>query len=1155
VVPLIQRACVAKNHGRTFEWSSAPRRKPGVLAPTAQSRGCGETDRVVLTVVGEEFISRTQSYGQECLAQPQSGLGVRGLGSACDKAPSMGDEEAVMAEMQAEPSAGTSLGGWMGLSALAVIGGICALFGAGLAAIPGLRGSFDLGTLELLLIGCGLAAGTRALGIRGGLLRQGSRQVACSVVLLCVCSVLLLLPWEAAAADTATATKDSGGTTNSGFFAIGPPGQVVSWSALYLGTPGPEGNGFYLHSDAPGSPQNEITISSSLSPGSNTGTHFLAAGNYEISINYFLMGRGNYAITYNQTATLEVIPPNHHDFGSLDEGAVSAAHLFSIRNTGDLPLTLGTVTNTDSTHFEITDNPSGASLGPGSTADLRVRFRAAASAGPTPLTHSAALAIPASAPPGGPTVSPATATVQGVTNASVPDVACRVTGTENLGEADHTVPETRDFTTSFRNVGTADLVISQVLLVNDQIEAPFSLLTSTATLSATLGPGGSRNVQIRFAPPPAGGERTYTGRIRIDSNDPDEAVKECRFSARAHHRRPEIRLNSIVIDYLEVERGFAFTKPLIIYNDGDAPLHATVALDPSPPASCVDLAHWQPPDGSLELGNVTIASGDNHVFREVYAPQDVGPHCSSLLVTSDDEDPADQSLTVRLQGEGIAPIPLDSVLVLDRSGSMGGNAGSRRKIDAMQSAADLFTHLLALRNAGASPFGDGLGFVKYNHNNSVYLTLDVVVGSHLSDAEDALSDAAIADAGRLLPTGFTGIGGAMETGAGMLVGQPPDRKHVMVVLTDGEQNRTPYVGDVLGSITAADPDLAIYSIGLGSSHNPVVLQDITNVTNGYHQVQDDLSGLSSFDLEAFYFKILANAAGMALVSDPTHIQHLNTTVPQVVDTALISSSDRSAVFVALEIPSLRPYYDLQLIDPHGNVIVPGSAVGGIPVHQLTRMNYRVFRVVFPDKSLAGTYVGQWKLVLTPNGKWNAEEVSKIWEGLHAQGEWINPAVGEAPIGFGAAVRSDYRMAVSALSESYLPGSLVKLTASLTDRRWPSPDGRVAVTVTTPDGMQYPGLELFDDGTHGDDVAGDAVFTTPFVHTALPGSYRFYFQGVGRNERGELNPREDTRYLTLAPEEKEPPAEECLPCVLRWLLWLAVLALLSLLVWCCLRRRG
>jgi hypothetical protein len=424
-------------------------------------------------------------------------------------------------------------------------------------------------------------------------------------------------------------------------------------------------------------------------------------------------------------------------------------------------------------------------------------------------------------------------------------------------------------------------------------------------------------------------------------------------------------------------------------------------------------------------------------------------------------------------------------------------AGARQKIEALATAADLFANLLRPDNGSGT--GDKISLVKYNNIAELYSPLafaddPAVPGSHIADINNKLSAAALTDPNGLLPQGSTSIGGGMKLGASVLPLPAGSRKHVMVVLTDGIENTKPNIDDELGPITTADPALRIYSIGLGSNIDPSKLQEITNVSNGYHQVSDDLSGSSLFNLETFYFKIFANAASFSLAVDPTLPVTVSGTAPITVDHALVSSSDHSATFLVLDLPATRSLYTLQLVDPKGNVIVPGSAVGGIPVHILQRDTYTIYKVVFPSGLSPSAYVGNWLLRLQPSRR-------GATSGAVVQ------------IGFAAAVGSDYRLDLRAVASTYVPGSLVTVSATLTDSGWPVQSARLSGTITDPRGTTSA-LTFYNDGTHGDPMAGDGVWTAQTYNTKLAGTYRVFLRTTGTNAKGELVNREATRYISL-----------------------------------------
>lgn len=629
----------------------------------------------------------------------------------------------------------------------------------------------------------------------------------------------------------------------------------------------------------------------------------------------------------------------------------------------------------------------------------------------------------------------------------------------------------------------------------------------------------------------------------MPTSDPGNTAGDSGVTAHANALRalcntsptPQMRIEETVLNYGDVELGFTFTKALVIHNDGDADLTFSVTT-----LGAVNSAIW--PE-ITPLMNTTLTPGDPPmVLPQRYAPQTTGtsPDTIQLRVTSN--DPSITQQDIMLTGRGIGPIPLDTVLVLDRSGSMSDRVGERFKIDALQVAANLYSDLLR-ENINNSGTGDKLGFVKYNESNSIYMTLDFINATKRTEVQNKLSNSAIGDPAQLKPMGLTGIGGAMQTGASMLLGTPADRKQAMVVLTDGKENQTPSIMDVKDPIQNANRNLKMYSVGLGTDIEPAKLQAITNVGNGYHQVSDSLSGVSLFDLETFYFKIFASAVGMDLVVDPTHVVNLLSPNVIVIDTARIVTSDRTATFLVLDDPVLRSFYDLQFVSPKGQIIMPGVNIGGIPIQESRRHTYKLYRIIFPDLSKANSYVGDWVLRLKPNGRWSQEAVKNaLRESKMNYSTFINPHQGLVPIGFAAAVASNYKLDVSVSTVSYLPGTEVRLTASLTDRGWPALDGKVNVTVTSPGGSTHQ-VTLHDDGTHGDQKPGDGAWTNLFVQTAQPNVYKFLFRSTGRNDRGELAPREATRYVTL--KQPEPPPgdgdnkpcrclKECLPCIKKCL---------------------
>ncbi|HYY57452.1 MAG TPA: choice-of-anchor X domain-containing protein [Pyrinomonadaceae bacterium] len=987
------------------------------------------------------------------------------------------------------------------------------------------------------------------------------------ILLILACCAL-----PARAEENATATKSCLTTpcdVTLASFSIATS-QIVRWQASYTGGP-TEAHSFFLSTVGPNMADIPLTTSGELG-----GERFLSPGTYHISIRTSAMGPGSYTVFFNRRAAFSVSPTSH-SFGLTTAGTTTAPFSFSVSYTGDVGLTatVSLAVTGDSSRFTV--SPTTGTVASGSPFTFQVRYVALTTA-TVNTTHNATITITGTSSTG-PPPPPRTVTVQGTTRANVPDIDCGggTCGTSlNLGSADGDVGQVRTFDVPVRNTGESNLLITSITLVNDTGTAfTYTGPTPTAGTPLTVGPSGTTNLPVSFAPPP--GEANYCAHLVIQSNDPDEMSKSCLFRAVGHHPIPLMRVVTMpqpggdarLLDYGDVELGFTFHKAIIVFNDGDADLNVTVAdlCPPATPSCGSDATHgrWI----VRQLGTRTVTPGNNTAFHMDYrpiAPVSAALDAINVRVTGINTVPANQTVDVALRGHGVAPIPIDTVLVLDRSGSMADTVGLRRKIEALQTAASMYVELL--RPDPGDSTSDRVGLVRYDNENDEYLALSFLQEAGApapppgtvtrADALDRLSATAITDIARLAPRGSTWIGGAMQRGSGMLppgAVLPTERKQAMVVLTDGQENVNPHADVVLGGIHSDHPTLKIYSIGLGRDTgsppeiNATVLQTITNVTNGYHQVVGDLSGVNRFQLEGFYFKIFTDVVGLGTVVDPTVSINVAGSSPIVVQRAQIVSSDHSVIFMVLDDPTLRTFYQLQIVTPAGEVLTEVTTTGGLAVQRQRRNNYDLYKVIFPDEAQAANYAGEWQLRLVPNGTWSPQAVSGALQceqisfhmpaapvrppfafafaqtnrppdtpcrRLQQHPDAIDPRRGDVPVGFAAAVGSDYRMDVAVRSSHFLPTADVKLTASLTDRRAPALNGAVTVDVTTPGGTQLAGVPLFDDGTHGDDVAGDGTWTTHFIQTLEGGTYKFFFRGRGRNERGELAPREEVRYLTLAP---------------------------------------
>jgi hypothetical protein len=659
--------------------------------------------------------------------------------------------------------------------------------------------------------------------------------------------LLTTLRFAADASDFHTATKSGCfaapcEVTGTNSFAIPAGGQTVKWSATWTDM-APHGNDFYLSNSGPN--MADILVDGNLT-GFNGGELFLTAGNYFIAIQTTNMGEGSYTIEFNRTPNCNVSPASHN-FGNHNAGSAGADFDFDLTLAGDLlDVEIGSITSSDP-HFVISGGTGTTLHSPSPMAtSFNVQFNPGASAG----TFTATITIDTPII-GGINPSNKTVTVTGTTVALVPNIDCVSSVTFTLDWFAATPTVTGTFTKSFNNEGNATMNITSVALTSNA-GGVFSIIGGPYT--APLTAGSSRAVTIQFTVPAvAASENFYNSSLRIVSNSPGEETHDCAFQARAHHPEPIMDVSVVpdggtTANYHDVETGFTYTKGIKVRNTGDAPLSMT--LTRTTPGDA-DWAQWTA-DSEVANAPITIAAGSERIFREFFKPLVIGTYTTEMTaVGTGGSGTYNRTDNLTLTGNGINPTPMDNVLVLDKSGSMADPAGSRTKIDAMQKAARLYYDLLRPDPGDGS--GDQFGMIKYSSDDQPYLSpLQMKNAANEPGVLDLLSEAAITDAARLLPDGTTCIGCGMETGASLLTASPDTRKQIMVVMTDGIQNEDPRVNDVLGPIESANPDLMIYSVGLGDDIEESTLQQITNIGNGYHQVSEDLLGTNHFALEEFY---------------------------------------------------------------------------------------------------------------------------------------------------------------------------------------------------------------------------------------------------------------------------------------------------------------
>lgn len=210
---------------------------------------------------------------------------------------------------------------------------------------------------------------------------------------------------------------------------------------------------------------------------------------------------------------------------------------------------------------------------------------------------------------------------------------------------------------------------------------------------------------------------------------------------------------------------------------------------------------------------------------------------------------------------------LDTVLVLDRSGSMSSpvaGSGTQPKINALRNAmVDLVAVWNALRaSEGAGAPTDHIGVVLFDQNAAWWAQTPGGLGNFT-----ALQGNITANVNTITPGGMTSIGDGLLLADGALTAA--GQRRVILLMSDGMQNNDQRVmveGGIVKTYAAATPAVKtplpnqsgyqIYSVtvGTGSVVDPAINQAVANATKGFYVNSEDNAGL----LSPFFIEMLQN---------------------------------------------------------------------------------------------------------------------------------------------------------------------------------------------------------------------------------------------------------------------------------------------------------
>jgi hypothetical protein len=501
------------------------------------------------------------------------------------------------------------------------------------------------------------------------------------------------------------------------------------------------------------------------------------------------------------------------------------------------------------------------------------------------------------------------------------------------------------------NVGTVD--VTGVSLSVDNSNYSASLLGTGTTLT----PGEGREVEVTLGPVWLNGPQN--GTLQITSNAP---ILNITLTGSICTAQPRVSIvtqdGGTTLDFGEVSRGLTMYRSVEIRNLR-VPCSAPLNVSMTNPTGGFLFA----PGTSLNFSLPTPNPDEAYTSRKVYvaftAP-DTGPtDYNGQFTISTPDDSTNPTTDIQLTASVIEPPVVDSVLVIDRSGSMADATGeaSQRKVDHAIYAAELYVSLLK--------DNDRIGLVRYNHHSSDThgdRLLNPVVAGAVGTGAGRVAARGELNLTNLHPSGSTSVGAGIILGSDVLDGAAADSR-ALVVLTDGRQNTDPDIPAGLAHVGTKTPSQRVFAVGLGLNQLEDKLNEIATVTNGTAQITGDLVGEKEFILQKLFVQILSDVADEAFIRDPRCV--LPPQGKQYTD-IMIGEVDVAADFILAFRPSeIHPKYTKVWLEaPNGRIITPHDILSGsIPNatfnSQRGHMFFRWLFPAFPEEPTA--HVGRWRI--------------------------------------------------------------------------------------------------------------------------------------------------------------------------------------------------
>ncbi len=505
-------------------------------------------------------------------------------------------------------------------------------------------------------------------------------------------------------------------------------------------------------------------------------------------------------------------------------------------------------------------------------------------------------------------------------------------------------------------------------------------------------------------------------------------------------------------------------------------------------------------DTSILLG----ASSDSSMVREVYFwvtytgtnAGDTVTMADGITVTVQNTE-TEQEWTLPVTANVISRPSSAIMLCLDQSGSMDSQSGigSLKRIDVLRFSANIMIDVLHE--------GNGLGIVSFDHDPHDVLSFKGPVGPPISPSNPFDQDrtdmkSAINNFSPNL-SGLTAIGDGIERALARLNPVTGFDSKSTIVFTDGKETASKYIADVSGQINDR-----MFAIGLGKAEsiNPAALNAVTNASDGYMLLADDLGQDSIFKLAKYFLQIQAAVNNEEIVVDPdgTLFGGQVHKIPFVINEADITVD----VIAMVPSPSSVEFF---LETPNGTIIRPSDSMSTPGLTFSYGSNVVYYRLNLPLPLNVPEKEGTWQAVLVArDSKYvNRMVMSHNNPEYYAEATASKGKQKEVPYSLLVHSYSNLKMETNLSQTHHEPGATVNIGVRLSQYGIPlDTKCSVVAELTMPNKqVQVIALKQTEDGVYESSLT-----------TTLSGVYKFLIKATGRSLKGKSFTREQVKTIAV-----------------------------------------